>query len=361
MLHNITSPTLLIDESIVKANLARMAGRAARHRLAFRPHFKTHQSEIVGEWCRELGITEITVTSYRMAAEFAAQGWQKIIIAMPVNPREFGLLAALAEKVELAVFVVDEQTAAALPAGLRYFIEVDAGYGRSGVSWEDTEYMKRIIAASGTERFRGLYVHSGHTYEVLNAAAIAPIHQEFLHKINETKARLNLGVACEVAMGDTPAASTQEDFRGITSLGPGNFVYYDLTQAAIGACQMEDIAVCLAAPVVQVHPPRNEVIVHAGWVQLGKDQLPDGTYGKIVPLNADGSWGEPLKNAFVYKLSQEHGTLKLPEEVITGLKTGNLLGILPVHACAMVHGMKVTGNQVVVNGGESYQPSKEGW
>lgn len=351
MLHNITSPTLLINENIVKANLTRMADRAARHRLAFRPHFKTHQSEIVGEWCRELGITEITVTSYRMAAEFAAQGWRKITIAMPVNPREFALLAALAETVELSVFVVDAQSAAELPIGVKYYIETDAGYGRSGVSWEDTKYMKRIIAAGGATRFRGLYVHSGHTYDAGGKTNIAPIHQEFLQRINETVEKLDLDSSYEVAMGDTPAASTQEDFRGITSLGPGNFVYYDLTQVAIGACEVADIAVCLAAPVVQVHHTRNEAIIHAGWVQLGKDQLPDGTYGKIVLLNADGSWGEPLKNAFVYKLSQEHGTLKIPKKIIAGIKTGDLLGILPVHACATVHGIRATGSQLVVNGG----------
>lgn len=349
MLSSITSPTLLISEQKVRNNLARMAARAARHSLAFRPHFKTHQSEIVGNWCREAGVTEITVTSLRMAEEFAQQGWEQITIAMPVNPREFGQLTELARSISLSVFLADPETAVQLPSVLNYFVEIDAGYGRSGINWQDVPGISAIISAAGEDRFRGLYVHSGHTYDAEGSVAIAAVHQEFLQRINFTKSQLVLGAPFEIAMGDTPACSTQEDFRGITSLGPGNFIYFDLTQAAIGACTEADIGVCLAAPVVQVHRQRQEVIIHGGWVQLGKDQLADGTYGRVVELSGQGEWGATVENAQVVKLSQEHGTVKLPPDMIVNLKVGDLIGIVPVHACATVHGMRNTGSQIVIS------------
>lgn len=343
-----TSPTLLISEQKVRNNLARMAARAAWHGLAFRPHFKTHQSEIVGNWCRDAGVTEITVTSLRMAEEFARQGWDQITIAMPVNPREFGQLTELARSISLTVFLADPETAVQLPPALNYFVEIDAGYGRSGINWQDVTGISTIISAAGEDRFRGLYVHSGHTYDATGNTEIAAVHQEFLQRINFTKSKLVLAAPFEIAMGDTPACSTQEDFRGITSIGPGNFIYYDLTQVAIGACVENDIGVCLAVPVVQVHQQRQEAIIHGGWVQLGKDQLADGTYGRVVELSGQGKWEATVENAQVVKLSQEHGTVKLPPDMIENLKVGDLIGIVPVHACATVHGMRGTGPQIVV-------------
>jgi hypothetical protein len=41
---------------------------------------------IVGEWAKEYGITEITVSSIKMAEYFCGHGWENIHIAFPFNP-----------------------------------------------------------------------------------------------------------------------------------------------------------------------------------------------------------------------------------------------------------------------------------
>ena len=368
MLDTITSPTLLIDKAKVLRNVAAMADRAHRHGLALRPHFKTHQSRTVGEWMRPYGIDEISVTSLRMARDFAAHGWPKITIAMPANRREFQQINALNRVSEISLFLTDPDTAAVLAeeisVPLSYFIELDAGYGRSGVHIKDLETVSAVINAAGNHRFRGFYVHSGHTYDAGEPEDIRRVHNELLLSIRSLQAalreeagKLPEGSArdyfmepSEIAIGDTPACSTQEAFTGVTSIGPGNFVYYDLVQAGLGACSTDDIAVCLAAPIVQVIPKRGEAIVHAGWVQLGKDKLPDGTHGRLVRLLDNGKWTNPIPGAAVVKLSQEHGTLSIPNSELAKLRPGDLIGIMPVHACALVHGMRATGEERVISG-----------
>lgn len=347
MLETVTSPTLLVSERRVRANLERMAARANRHGLALCPHFKTHQSLEVGAWCREYGIEEITVTSLRMARFFAADGWKKIAIAMPLNPREIGELQVLSQGVELSLFLVDPKGAAKLAAELSaplgYFIEVDAGYGRSGVSWRDHASVRSIIRAAGHHRFRGFYVHSGHTYDAKTIPEIAAVHQELLDRLGELQSAFS-DLHPIMAIGDTPACSTQEEFRGIDRIGPGNFIYYDLTQVQLGSCGLGDIAACAAVPVVQ--HKGEEIIVHGGWVQLGKDSLhlPSGPtiYGRMVLLNQDGQWDTSRPMGTVTKLSQEHGTIHLPENLRGEVRVGDLVGILPVHSCATVHGLRAT-------------------
>src|SRR5665647_2119014 len=83
-----TKPTLVLDESRVRRNIERMAARAGRFGVRFRPHFKTHQSRHIGRIFREFGVEAITVSSIDMASYFAADGWTDILIAFPFNDIE---------------------------------------------------------------------------------------------------------------------------------------------------------------------------------------------------------------------------------------------------------------------------------
>lgn len=335
------------------ANLHRMAERAKRHRVAFRPHFKTHQSQEVAKWIKAAGVTEISVTSLRMAQDYATGGWQGITIAMPLNVGELPEINRLAEQVQLSVFVNNEFAAQTLvekgAPSIRCYTEIDAGYGRSGVHYQNHSELKRLLDILGPDRFRGYYAHSGHTYDTNSLVEISAIHQELLDAIQSIREHPETPSDCEFAIGDTPTCSTQEDFRGATSIGPGNFIFYDLVQTALGSCALTDIAVCLSAPVLEVSAGQRRIILHAGWVQLGKDQLKDGTYGRLVRLNADLSWNANETIGKLIKLSQEHGTAEMAVDWINKLAPGDMIGILPVHACATVHGMRATNSRKIIH------------
>jgi len=57
----ITKPTLILDKTVCLNNIRRMAKKAQKYNIKFRPHFKTHQSAKIGNWFREFGVTSITV------------------------------------------------------------------------------------------------------------------------------------------------------------------------------------------------------------------------------------------------------------------------------------------------------------
>ena len=49
----LAKPTLVLDERRARRNIARMAERARRFGVRFRPHFKTRQSQYAGRIFRE--------------------------------------------------------------------------------------------------------------------------------------------------------------------------------------------------------------------------------------------------------------------------------------------------------------------
>ena len=52
----------------------------------------------------------------------------------------------------------------------------------------------------------------------------------------------------------------------------------------------------------------------------------------MVHKNA-GAWSPPIEGAYLRKISQEHGMLKLPEALMDNYKIGDWVYLLPVHSC----------------------------
>ena len=127
----IVRPTLLLDEIKCKANIRRMTDKAKRSGVEFRPHFKTHQSHTVGRWFREAGVTKCTVSSIRMASYFAADGWNDITVAFPLNFLEANEINRLAGTIRLNLCIVSASALKGLLKNLKHpvkcFIEADCG------------------------------------------------------------------------------------------------------------------------------------------------------------------------------------------------------------------------------------------
>jgi D-serine deaminase-like pyridoxal phosphate-dependent protein len=340
-LDRITSPTLLLDEKICRANLKRMADKAARHDMKLVPHFKTAQSHQIGDWAKEYGITEVTVSSIKMAEYLCGQGWVNIHIAFPFNPLEIPKLNKIAERQSISVQLINATTAQMLVDQLEhkvgFFIEIDAGYGRTGVEVTDfglIEEIFRIASHSDKLFFKGFYLHAGHSYYMPDIPAL---YEQTRNALSMLKHKYNSEYPNLVTRtGDTPGCAVMEDFGDIDEMGPGNFVFYDLMQAKLGGCDMSDIAVAMAVPVVDVKKDRKEILIHGGGVHFAKDVLVDAvgakSFGEVVFLNENG-WTIPESRSFLKSISQEHGIIKASDELLSKVKVGDLLGILPVHSC----------------------------
>lgn len=343
-LSELETPTLLLDEQQCRANIRQMAEKASKHRVTLNPHFKTHQSRRIGTWFRDEGIDQITVSSVRMARYFQQAGWKDITLAFPVNLRQIDPINTLAGKVNLTLFVNGPHSVHVLEQKLDYevdvFTEIDTGYQRTGIPHDHKEEIERLIDLfrhSKMLNFKGFYTHAGHSYEATKPGQIAEIHSITLHRLNQLRKQLGIKHAhIQLSIGDTPACSTVNNFAGIQSIHPGNFVFYDLNQHRISSCSTDQIAVALASPVVSRRPERQELILHAGAIHLSKqfERFKDNSpyYGLPVSLNESG-WSNPWPESYLRSVSQEHGILKCNAEKFDQYEVGDLVGILPIHSC----------------------------
>lgn len=350
-LKNISKPTLIIDREKCLKNIERMAQKAKDSNLIFRPHFKTHYSAEVGEWFRYFGVEAITVSSVSMAKYFYENGWRNITIAFPVNILEIDGINELAKDAEINLLVISRETLKFLEKNLEskvgVFVKIDTGYHRTGVAAENIEELDALMSDLNNSKkllFKGFLTHSGNTYHADSKNEILSIHDESKKKLVDLKKRYSSMFKCvTVSIGDTPSCSIATDFSDIDEIRPGNFVYYDLMQYQIGSCTIDDIAVCVACPVVGKEKIRNEVFIYAGAVHLSKEnlQFKNGIqyYGLIVRFN-DKGWSEPLKNTYLAKISQEHGIIKTDDDNFDSFNTGELIGVLPVHSCLTANLLK---------------------
>ncbi len=379
----VTRPTLLLDEVKCRANIARMADKAARNGLTFRPHFKTHQSAEIGEWFRKAGVTLITVSSVRMAMAFAGAGWNDITIAFPANLHEMADINRLAAGTRLHLLVESADAVQALgqaltsPVGI--FVKIDTGYHRTGIEASDTGLVDRVLGeleGSRNMRFSGFLTHAGHTYKASSPGEVVAIHRASTRLMAMLRDRyVSRFPELIISAGDTPSCSLADDFDGVNEIRPGNFVFYDLMQYLAGSCTPDQVAVAMACPVVAVHPMRDEAVIYGGSVHFSKEQVAHPLHGTIFglvtrlfrngsdilvqqasgplaageadPAVSDGfsfacdaandiSWsagGTGSELGYLSALSQEHGIVKMLPAFKNRVRPGDWLLVTPVHSC----------------------------
>ncbi len=348
----IIKPTLLIDKEKCLKNIEMMSKKAKRHNLIFRPHFKTHQSLEVGRWFKNFGVERITVSSLEMARYFSCE-WSNITVAFPVNILEIETINELAEKISLNLLVESVGSAGFLSGHLKYrtgfFIKIDTGYHRTGISPANTELIDDILRVSGTSGkldFKGFLTHAGNTYQCRTRVEISEVHDRSLGMITSVKSKYKDKFPdMIISVGDTPGCSVSENFEGVDEIRPGNFVFYDLMQLYNGSCSEDQIAVALACPVVAVHKERNEIVIYGGGVHFSKERIEIPSKGIIygqVTEEKYGGWGKPVPGMIVKSLSQEHGIVSVPASLIQNYRIGDVIKILPVHSCMTVSSMKTT-------------------
>ena len=347
---NIKKPTFLLDSEICKRNIRAMAAKTHEQNVIFRPHFKTHQSAAIGEWFREAGVAAITVSSVTMAQYFAKQGWKDITIAFPVNLLEIEEINALASDIKLHLLLESEETAEFVASKLTedcgFFIKIDTGYHRTGIEASNVLLINKVLQAAKSPKlhFDGFLTHSGNSYHAKDKQELLNIQQNATENLLRLKKHFQpQHPNIIISVGDTPTCSQLPVATGIDEIRPGNFVFYDVMQFALGSCKMDDIAVAVICPVVSVHHNRQEAVIYGGAVHLSKEQAlllpyPNPIYGLAFSWNGE-NWDTGNLMGKVTSLSQEHGIVLLSQQGCN-LKPGELLAILPVHSCLTANLMK---------------------
>ncbi len=347
---SLSTPALLLDIDALETNLAGMQARAEALGVRLRPHIKTHKCLEIAERQRRLGARGITVSTLEEAERFAAHGFEDQTWAFPVALSRLDQAAALAERIRLGITVDSAEAVDALERTghpFRIWIEVDCGYGRTGVDpgAEATRFLAGRIQGSPSLTLAGLLTHSGHAYHAESPARVAAIAEEERRIMVELGERLRAsGIdPGELSVGSTPAMSLAASLDGIDEARPGNYALYDYTQLRLGSCRLEDCALTVLATVVSVSHDGARCVTDAGALALSKDLGPDRPphYGRVY-REPDASDLDP--EARVTSVSQEHGTLS------RGRPIGSRVRILANHSCltvacfdrfAVVHGTEV--------------------
>jgi D-serine deaminase-like pyridoxal phosphate-dependent protein len=351
ILSNIKKPTLLIDRKKVEININTITAKTKKSGIIFRPHFKTHQSNEVGKIYKELGINKITVSSVGMANYFMNDGWEDITIAFPLNIRELPEIQEIASKIKLNILISSsaqlQNIDICINSPIGFFLKIDTGYHRAGIDYRMTDEIDELLKISSTNpllSFKGFLSHFGNTYGAKNINDIIAIYHSGIQKLLALKTKYQKKYPeIIISIGDTPSTSLIEDFGKIDEIRPGNFVYYDWMQKNLGSCREEQIAVAVACPVIDINHQRNEILIYGGAVHFSKEFVIDTnrqkTFGSIVELSHTG-WSESVEGCFLKSLSQEHGLIHADQAFMPKVKTGDLIGILPIHSCLTANLLK---------------------
>src|ERR1051326_956801 len=343
-LETLKTPGLVLDLAKVKRNAETMSRRVKQFGADLRPHIKTHKCIEVARLQTAGHSGAVTVSTLAEARAFAANGFTKITYAVPIEPGKFNEAIEISRDCELSLItddvdVPDQLNDAARQANvyLNVFLKVDCGYHRCGVeptNQEATEMPRRISNASHL-RFEGILTHAGHSYDCQTKAellALAKHERDLMADFGEAL-RKEVGQVPIVSIGSTPTITSVDHLDGIDEVRPGNYIFFDAFQAALGSCSFDDCALTVLASVVHRDRDRRKVIIDAGALALSKDRGPVGLnpdcgYGKVLDLE-----GNDL-NLTVSEMSQEHGIIIAKDEnILDNLRVGSRVRVLANHSC----------------------------
>lgn len=346
-LETLQTPSLVLDEAKMNANIERLARHVEKLGVSLRPHLKTAKSIDIAQRLLTGGNGPATVSTLAEAEVFAAAGIRDILYAVGIAPQKLDRVLALrASDCDLTIILDSEEQAntvaeASSQAGVPIptLIEIDSDGHRGGLQPDDPALLSigQILHDCGS--LRGVLTHAGESYNVYGEQA----HAEFAERERDavvTAARqlTAAGLPCPiVSTGSTPTAHAARDLTGVTEIRAGVYVFFDLVMAGIGVCAPEDIAISVLTTVIGHQKSRGWILVDAGWMAMSRDrgtaaQNVDQGYGLICDEN-----GVIMPDLIVSQANQEHGVIKVrsgASSSLPDLPVGTRLRILPNHACA---------------------------
>lgn len=366
--HDLRTPAVLVEFARLRANLDRMQALATRHGLRLRPHAKTHKNPQIARWQLDAGAVGICCAKLGEAEVFADAGVEDIRLPYPLHPSNADRVFALIDRGVRLSFVVDredvarEWSAAAQSARrlIDVLIKVDVGFHRCGIDprHPDAGAVVAKIAGLPGLRLRGLLSHAGHAYAAASDEALAAIVAEEARLLHETaEAARARGVTLdELSVGSTPTARFAGTVAGLTEMRPGNYVYNDRTQVALGSARLDECALTVLSTVVSAHGDR--VILDAGSKTLTTDQVARAGFPGFGAIFRSAAADALQPHLFIERLSEEHATVRVtggdgdtgshaaPGHAAPGhatggradsggLRPGDRVRILPNHACVV--------------------------
>lgn len=235
---DLATPALLLDLSVLRANLGFMADHMRGVPTALRAHVKVHKSPHIARLEVEYGAIGVGCATVWEAIVMARAGIDDVFVINEITgPEKTRALALLAREASAKVAVddpvqVDELSHAAQLAEstIGVLVDVDEGMHRCGVASVDEglALARRVAAAPGLE-FLGLTGYEGHCsleFDEARRHAMAREAMAFLTGIADQLAAD--GLPCRiVSAAGTGTWEVTSRYPGVTEIQPGSYATMD--------------------------------------------------------------------------------------------------------------------------------------
>jgi D-serine deaminase-like pyridoxal phosphate-dependent protein len=336
MLHDLATPSILIDAERFRRNLTRLADYAKQHRLGLRPHTKTHKTTFFGKMQMEAGAIGLTVAKSG-EAKVMAEVADDILMAYPaVDPIRTSELARLAQHKTVRVAIDSTTAADALSSAAReekstigILVDIDVGLHRTGVqSPEAALQLAQHVANKKGLRLDGIMFYPGHVSLAMAKEGKVLAEIDFLIG-NTLSLWKKSGLEAKVVSGgSTPTAYFSHHFRTMTEFRPGTYIFHDMNGVHGGYATLHDCAARVVSRVVSTAVP-GQVVIDAGSKTLTSDRCgpaPDSGHGHIMEY----------PEAKIVKLTEEHGQVDVKNCARTP-KVGDVVTVIPNHICPCIN------------------------
>jgi len=342
------TPCLLVEENKLSRNIQRIKSIVSKRNINFRPHLKTIKSkEITKMFLEEFGSCAM-VSTIEEIEQLKDCGITDFLYSVAIVPNKLDRIAkSLSKNCNITVSVdhismAQEIVNFYIKTGVKIsaVIELDLDGHRSGVKPDAEDQLYGIAKClNDAGLFRGVMSHAGESYGLSNKKDLLECAKNEADQTLKAVSILEEAfINCElVTIGSTPTVLSDYQNDKITELRAGVFVFFDLVQTGVGICKIEEIALSVLTSVISVNKEINGIIVDAGWMAMSRDigtssQKIDYGYGQVCYEN-----GELIEDLLLTKVQQEHGIIQMrigSNAKLPDIKTGDMLRILPNHACA---------------------------
>lgn len=311
----LNTPALILDLSLLRDNISKMASFARENRCALRPHAKAHKSADIARLLNEAGVVGHCCAKLGEAEALAAEGISNLLITSPiVTPAAIRRLVVLhCSTIGIAVVADHPDVVAAIAAAvengppLTVFVDVDTGTHRTGVdSAASAVALARQIAESDALCYGGLQFYCGTQQHIVSfaerRAAIAE-RTDYLRTI--IAALEDAGLAPPVVTGGgTGSHRIDAELGLLTELQPGSYLLMD---REYGDCDLDGsgapafaTALVIDARIISAND-RQMVTIDAGMKAFATD-------AGAPPILS----GAPAGSRFGFT-GDEHGAIFLPD------------------------------------------------
>jgi D-serine deaminase-like pyridoxal phosphate-dependent protein len=318
--HELETPSVLIDLDRMQANITRMQAHCQQHGLKFRPHVKTHKIPEIAQMQIAAGAVGIACQKLTEAQVFIEEGIGDIQIPYNiVGPQKTARLAdmALYNRITVsadhpAVIAGLSDAAKANAISIRVMVDLVTEIQRTGAPVSEVVQLARRIDADDHLHFAGILVYPSNP-------VIRSHLQEALFDLN----RAGIGVE-SVSGGGLGAAQHIHEMPELTELRVGTYVFNDWGSVGRGWARLDDCAMTVLATVVS-RPNADRVILDSGSKTLSSDRY-DDLHGYILEY----------PEARIYQLNEEHAFVDMSQCEERPI-IGERVHIVPVHTCVVTN------------------------